>query len=60
MVRPPSPPAPLPLPPLTPPLTPPPPPPACIALQLAVTGLRCFYTNEKYERFRRTNKAMSA
>ena len=33
---------------------------ACIALQLAVTGLRCFYTNEKYERFRRTNKAMSA
>jgi hypothetical protein len=33
---------------------------ACIAMQLAVTGLRCFYTSEKYERFRRTNKHMTA
>ena len=33
---------------------------ACIAMQLAVTGLRCFYTNEKYERFRRTNPALTA
>ena len=33
---------------------------ACIAMQLAVTGLRCFYTNEKYERFRRTNPALMA
>jgi len=31
---------------------------ACIAMQLAVTGLRTFYTSEKYERFRRTNKHM--
>lgn len=23
-----------------------------IALQLAITGLRCFYTNAKYDRFR--------
>ena len=33
---------------------------ACIALQLAVTGLRCFYTSERYERFRRTNRGMTA
>jgi len=33
---------------------------ACVAMQLAVTGLRCFYTNEKYERFRRTNPALMA
>ena len=33
---------------------------AVIAMQLAVTGLRCFYTSEKYERFRRTNKHMTA
>ena len=29
---------------------------ACIALQLAVTGLRCFYTSERYARFRKTNQ----
>ena len=33
---------------------------ACIAMQLAVTGLRTFYTSDKYERFRRTNKHMTA
>lgn len=29
---------------------------ASIALQLAVTGLRCFYTSERYARFRKTNQ----